>query len=87
MPTYAYKCSKCDSEFEVFHSMSEVLDTCRECGHTGTVKKIVSKSINIKKNNNFLKQKPGGIVKQYIKDVREEVKQEKRRLKTEEYEP
>ena len=41
MPTYHYKCTKCDHEFEQFQSMAEEpLDTCPQCG--GLPKRIIS---------------------------------------------
>ena len=84
MPTYTYRCEKCDLTFEEFHSMSEVLEKCHKCN--SSVERVVSKNINIKKNHNFSRKKPGNVVKQYIKDVKEEIKQEKKRILTQEYE-
>tara|TARA_R100000458_G_C8040506_1_gene92058 strand:- start:170 stop:430 length:261 start_codon:yes stop_codon:yes gene_type:complete len=83
MPTYTYRCDKCEVDFEKFHSMSETIERCDKCD--SPVVKVVSNNFNIKRNNNFGKQKPGKIVKQYIKDVREEIKQEKQKMKSEEY--
>ena len=48
MPTYEYVCEKCGHEFEAFHSISAVLDTCSKdtCGRKkwgkGQVKKKIS---------------------------------------------
>jgi putative FmdB family regulatory protein len=85
MPTYTYRCDKCEVTFEIFHSMSETVDGCEKCA--APVTKMISKSLNIKKNNNFGKDKPGKIVKQYIRDVREEVRQEKKKMKEQECRP
>ena len=85
MPTYIYQCNKCDLVFEKFHSMSETVEHC-ECDPTSTVRKVVSKSSIFKKNRSFGNKKPGSIVKKYIEDVKEEVKQEKRRIQNQEYE-
>jgi len=84
MPTYCYRCDKCEVTFEEFHGMSETVDTCRECG--SAVKRVLSRTFNIKKNNNFGKKKPGALVKQYIKDTKEELRQEKKRITTQEFE-
>jgi putative FmdB family regulatory protein len=81
MPTYTYKCEKCDLVFEHFHAMSETLEHCVACNPPASVKRVPSKTSNIKKNNNFSKQKPGKIVKEYIRDVTKEVKEEKKRLR------
>ena len=41
MPTYDYKCTKCDHGFELFQSMSEEpAKKCPECG--GLVRRLVS---------------------------------------------
>ena len=81
MPAYTYRCEKCDLIFEVFHSMSETLEACTSCDPPAPVKRIPAKLSNIKKNNNFSKQKPGKIVNKYIEDVKREVQLEKDRLK------
>jgi len=65
--------------------MSETVDKCGKC--EGPVERILSSPFNIKKNNNFGKKRPGNIVKQYIKDVKKEIKQEKHRILTQEYKP
>ena len=80
MPTYTYKCEKCDLVFEEFHSMSETLEVCVTCDPPAPVKRVPAKASNIKKNN-FLKQKPGKIVKKYIEDVTREVEEEKKKLR------
>ena len=85
MPTYTYQCLECSHVFDVFHSMSETVEVCEKCNAT-KVKRLLSKPLNIKKSANFGKKKPGSVVKQYIKDVKEEIKAEKRRIKSTEYE-
>ena len=84
MPTYTYRCDECKLTFEEFHSMSEVVEKCGKCG--SPVKRVLSSVVNVKKNNNFGRKKPGSVVKQYIKDAKEDVQQEKKRLATQEYE-
>jgi|TARA_R100000234_G_scaffold120094_1_gene105360 putative FmdB family regulatory protein len=84
MPTYKYECEGCQLVFEEFHLMSETVESCKECG--APVKKLLSNSFNIKKNLMKKKNQAGNVVKQYIKDTREELKREKNRIKTEEYE-
>ena len=42
MPTYEYKCSKCNHYFEDFHSMNaEPLKKCPKCGKN-SLKKLIS---------------------------------------------
>lgn len=40
MPTYIYKCDKCESTFKAFHEMSVVLNECLECHTEGHIKKV-----------------------------------------------
>lgn len=40
MPTYIYKCDKCDTTFKAFHEMSVVLNECLDCHTEGSVKKL-----------------------------------------------
>ena len=41
MPTYHYRCTKCEHEFEQFQSMAdEPLELCPECG--GLTKRVIS---------------------------------------------
>lgn len=40
MPTYDYKCLKCDKRFEIFQSMKdEPLKNCPDCG--GEIKRLI----------------------------------------------
>jgi putative FmdB family regulatory protein len=83
MPTYAYQCKECKFEFEEFHSMTEKIDSCIKCGQP--VIKLISAGFIKKRGIPPNKQKPGEVVKKYIEDVRQEVNEEKGRLKTQEY--
>jgi len=80
MPAYCYKCSDCECDFEVRHSMSYDDQICVECGSTH-VFKIPSLSIN--KILPSRKSKPGAIVNDYIKDAKKELKMEKNKLERE----
>ena len=40
MPTYIYKCDKCESTFKAYHEMSVVLNECLDCHTEGHVKKV-----------------------------------------------
>ena len=42
MPTYEYRCSKCDHTMEVFASMSDPApEACESCNATGTLSKVL----------------------------------------------
>jgi putative FmdB family regulatory protein len=84
MPTYTYQCNECSEIFDEFHLMSETVDSCKKCG-SSSVKRIISKpSVNNRVSINTNK-KAGSVVKEYIKDVKEEIRQEKKKLSTKEY--
>lgn len=41
MPTYSYKCTSCDYEFNQFHAMSaEPVSVCPQDGCNGTVERL-----------------------------------------------
>ena len=77
MPRYTYRCDVCGNSFEVSHSISEKLTDC-ECGKEGSLNRIPSLPFraSTKQNN----QKSGKLVKEFIEDVREEVKETKKRM-------
>ena len=83
MPTYTYHCKACKLTFDEFHSMSETVECCRDCN--SKVERVLSSTFNIKKTSPAAENKPGTLVKEYIENVRKEVKSEKHRLSTEEY--
>lgn len=84
MPTYTYQCLKCEIIFEKFHSMSEEIKTCESC--SSPVRKLVTSNFNITKGNSRKKAKTGDLVKQYIKDVKHDIKEQKDSIKKQEYE-
>ena len=53
--------------------MTEKIDKCAKCGYVA------------RKVKSFGNKKPGEVVKKYIEDIKQEVKEEKKRLKTQEY--
>ena len=85
MPRYNYKCSNCEIEVTVFHSMSEKADTCTNCGESDTMVKLLT--IPLYKKNNTRDQKIGQMTKEYIEQNREILEQEKESAKRETYEP
>lgn len=85
MPKYNYYCKSCDEYFEIRHSMKEVLDSC-VCCESDTFSRIPSipsyiNKINVSSNDG----RPGALVEEYIKKNRQSVKEEKERLKQQEY--
>jgi len=85
VPKYCYRCSSCDRQDYVFHGMSETLKDCPWCESEGTLVKIPAK-FNLAK-----KDKPeasvGSVVKSSIEEFKKDLKEEKRSIRSEIYEP
>ena len=83
MPKYSYKCISCETILETYHSMTEVKEDCEKCGDQDSLQKIPSKfSLTSTKKET---KKVGTLVKESIEGFREEIEQEKHRLKNELY--
>lgn len=80
MPKYNYKCRECENVFEAVHSMSERLTYCESCDTLDSLLKIPA-NIAVQYRDN----KSGKLVEDYIKEAKQEVAEEKQRLKTEEF--
>mgnify|MGYP003129973013 FL=1 len=87
MPKYFYKClsDECKQVFEVVHSMKEKLDTCLHC--SGNVERVPMNTVSVFKNssNEKSKQKTGSVVKKSIEEFKQDLKDEKKRLREIEY--
>lgn len=78
MPQYAYKCKSCDKQWEEFHSISETPSKCPFC-EMSNLQRIPSSVTIITKMQEENKIRTGEIVKDYIdqnKQVLKELKQE-----------
>jgi len=82
VPRYRYKCTECQHDCEVTHSISEKLTDCEKCKLKNTLKRIPF-LMRIKKEGS---SKTGDVVKQFIKDAKEDVSVEKKNF-AKEYEP
>ena len=80
MPTYIYRCEKCDNIVEYFHSYRVKKTTCEKCGEE-TLKKMLNTPINIKKSLQHHPSKTGEVVQKTIQDTKEEMEKDKQRLK------
>lgn len=80
MPKYTYKCKQCEIVFERIHSMNERLTDCEYCDTIETLVKVPS-SIAVHYKN----KEAGKVVGDYIKDAKQEIEEEKNRMKEQEY--
>jgi putative FmdB family regulatory protein len=77
MPRYVYYCSKCNSRFEIAHTMSE-LNSEKKCGKCGEiVLRLPTSSFVVRETVINSKQKVGTVVNSFIKDTIEELKEQK----------
>lgn len=83
MPQYVYRCQECKQDFEVRHGMSYEDQTCIFCS-SSKVFKLPQGNLTKAKTNTTHPGKPGKLVKEYIEEVKQEVKKEKHDLKKKE---
>ena len=75
MPSYVYECCDCEEVIEVFHSMSEERTDCELCGSKNVLTKIPEVPIYVKNN------KSGKVVKQHIEEAKQQIREEKEKMK------
>ena len=77
MPKYCYKCSECGSEIEVRHGMTERLTDCKVCDNQGVLTRIPQLT-NIVRKQEQGERKTGSLVKDYIQQNKEILKEQKK---------
>lgn len=78
MPKYSYRCKECDSQYEVWHGMTEEHDECDVCGALSVVRipAILGEVIR-----NEPKKRVGDVVNRTIEETREEIREYKKELR------
>lgn len=84
MPRYNYQCEECEEYFEVRHSMTESLEECIHC-ESEEIRRVPSIPNYIMKVNKKADKKVGSIVEEYIKENKRSIKEEKEKLRSQEY--
>ena len=74
MPTYIYHCVVCEGRFKVRHGMKETCEECEWCGSANIVR-VPSNFSTVQAHEN--KEKVGDLVKNFIKDSQDDLKQQK----------
>ena len=82
MPKYLYKCSNCGIKVAFFHSMTEKKENCDSCQSGATLERVPSKFNTASKES---KKEVGDVVKHSIKEIKEDLQQEKEKLSNEFY--
>jgi len=82
MPRYRYECKSCGDLIIVFHSFKETFSDCEKCNQTGSMQKLLSTPITLKKETiNISKKRVGELTKEYIEENRKVLKQQKEEAK------
>ncbi len=84
MPKYSYKCLQCKSIFIAYHSISDKKTDCNVCNVHNSLERLPCK-FNLFKHEE--KNKVGSLVKHSIEEFKEELEQEKEKLRNELFEP
>ena len=85
MPIYYYNCKECKETIKTMHSIKELLVDCTECESKDSLVRVPSHFISSKSIEK--KSKAGDLVNEKIQEFTQELKDEKKRLASEEYKP
>jgi predicted nucleic acid-binding Zn ribbon protein len=85
MPKYFYICENCNIEFDTYHGMNEKITDCTECESKSCLRKVPS-SFNCELKQTTSNKK-GEVVKKSIEEFKEQLKEEKNKLKSNIYDP
>lgn len=78
MPRYSYSCEKCECFYTITHSMGETVEEeCEECEELLVRVFTIPRNYKLKET----KRKTGDVVKSYIEDSREDLKDQIEELK------
>tara|TARA_B100000287_G_scaffold270176_1_gene254327 strand:- start:21 stop:263 length:243 start_codon:yes stop_codon:yes gene_type:complete len=79
MPLYTYYCNVCKEEVDYKHKMSVVLEDCEICQTKGSLNKAVGRI----GHKTGVKTRIGDVVKDSIKNAREEIIKDKEKYRKE----
>tara|TARA_Y100000296_G_C5024620_1_gene181611 strand:+ start:171 stop:437 length:267 start_codon:yes stop_codon:yes gene_type:complete len=85
MPRYIYKCEECDITFQKVHSIKERLTDCEDCNTENTLKRVPSMPLVLVKKQEVENRPVGDLVREYIENAREDLKEEKREMSNQEH--
>ena len=78
---YVYFCNECNDSFEVKHSLQKVWAICDICNTSGSIsRKPVGFFLNKKQDKLDKKMKPGTLVKDAIKEMKEDLRTDQQGL-------
>ena len=87
MPRYTYRCEQCEVVFETVHSMKECLTDCTHCEEQEALVRVPAITFITTYGSNAISgHKVGNLVKQHIREAKEELVKEKKDLSMTDYE-
>jgi putative FmdB family regulatory protein len=85
MPIYYYNCKNCKEVTKVMHSITACLTNCEHCEAEDSLVRIPSHfASSIKQTGS---KNTGDLVKEKIEEFKQDLQEEKDKLKSEEYKP
>jgi len=84
LPKYCYYCESCKIGYEVVHSIKERLKKCEYCDQYA-LRIIPSIPAYLSKKKIEKDKKVGSVVEEYIEKNKKSIKEEKEKLKNQEY--
>lgn len=74
MPRYSYKCTECESIFDIFHSMSEEIEKyhCEVCQGERDVKKIPASFFSFERSD------VGKITREHIREAKQDLREQRK---------
>jgi len=84
LPRYSYKCKECEHIFDVVHGMLIKLKNCDECDTEDSLLRIPSETYSTKSKQPS-EDKTGEIVKEFIRNTKKEISEDKKSFKEELY--
>lgn len=81
MPIYNYVCAACDYSFKAMHGIKDKLIDCPLC-KAPSLDRVPTNFTNVKKTES---NKVGEIVKEKIEEFKSDLKEEKKKLASEEF--
>ena len=86
MPRYVYECQKCGFTHQKRHPIAQTYQHCPGCLEDGNLLRIPSvTSIFTNSGHEPGSQKPGTLVKEFIEESKQDLAEEKKKLKVQEY--
>ena len=80
MPKYTYICDICQSLSTIIHSMGDKEVVCKSCG--GPIRRVYDEEFTITKDRS---KEPGKVVNSFIKEAKEDLKEQMEELKGKEF--